>query len=169
MAGATAQLSVVSRRKRPTVAAGREADASQVAPSAPAAIPATPPAATDNTERRATGGALTGYSARIVRASPIQPRRFRRSRSRQRDTRRRNGSGTAATSGGEVRTLAMVSETVSPAKARRPVSNSKRTAPKAQMSERWSTRAPRACSEVTGLIENTQLVDSWRAQKVQKA
>jgi len=49
-------------------------------------------------------------------------------------------------SSSRVSTAAIVSGSVSAAKARRPVSISKRTAPKAQMSARLSTAPARACS-----------------------
>ena len=55
-------------------------------------------------------------------------------------------AGSALQSGSRLSTAASTSLTVSPAKSRWPVSISKSTTPKAQMSARLSTALPRACS-----------------------
>ena len=55
-------------------------------------------------------------------------------------------AGSRAQSGSFINTAASMSDTSSPSKARRPVSISKSTQPKAQMSVRLSTALPRACS-----------------------
>ena len=55
-------------------------------------------------------------------------------------------AGSAVQSGSDLMTSASVSDTSSPSKARRPVSSSNSTHPKAQMSARLSTGRPRACS-----------------------
>ena len=77
-------------------------------------------------------------------------RRVRTGRSRQRRTRRRIATGVedgnASRSGRPSRILATVSLTVAAPKAVRPASISYSTQPKAQISARWSTAAPRACS-----------------------
>ena len=55
-------------------------------------------------------------------------------------------AGDRSHSGSLIITAASVSDTVSPSNTRCPVSISKRTTPKAQMSARLSTGLPRACS-----------------------
>ena len=56
------------------------------------------------------------------------------------------GVGSFVQSGSRSRITAIVSDVVSPPNARRPVSISYSTHPKAQMSVRLSTALPRACS-----------------------
>ena len=97
-----------------------------------------------------TAGATSSSSASSIRASAMSCSRcfgsFCRQRPRSRRTRGGTPAGRAAKSGAVFRTAASRSETVSPSKSRRPVSISKRTTPKAQMSARLSTALPRACS-----------------------
>ena len=92
----------------------------------------------------------TRSGSRPTRASPMSRRRSLGSRSRQRSSRRRTAPGVSdgrpAHCGSRVRTAASTSLTVSPSKSFRPVSISKSTTPKAQMSARRSTAFPRACS-----------------------
>ena len=82
-------------------------------------------------------------SSNSIRASPISRTRCREFFSRHRCNRRRAAagvvSGSAVQSGSRSRIAAIVSETVSPAKACRPVSISYSTQPNAQMSVRLSS------------------------------
>ncbi len=98
--------------------------------------------------RSTTAGDSGSSSSR--RASPMALSRRRGSFSRQRRSRRRRGrgrsAGSASQSTSSLITLASVTEMSSPSKARRPVSISYSTTPKAQMSARRSTALPRACS-----------------------
>ena len=84
------------------------------------------------------------------RASPMSRRRCRGSRSRQRLISFARGAGVSAGSaphsGSFINTAASVVETSSPSNARRAVSSSYSTTPKAQMSARLSTTLPFACS-----------------------
>ena len=128
----------------------------------PTHIPKAPIAAAASTAGTASPGRLTGgceggcssgvapISSRTIRISPICCTRPRRSFVTQRRRSRRNLVGTpvgsAFQSGSRSRIAATVSETVSPGKARRPVSTSYKQHPKAQTSARRSTGLPRACS-----------------------
>ena len=87
-----------------------------------------------------------GMSSSHNQASPMSRSRFLGSFSRQRRSRRRACVGIRPKSGSLVATSMSVSETVSPANGRSPVSISYRMTPKAQMSARLSTSFPRACS-----------------------
>ena len=111
------------------------------------ATPDVPAAASDG--RDAVPAASSGVSS-AMRASPMSRRRRFGSRSRQRATSSRTRRGTSPgncdRSIGFDSTPETTSATDSPSNNRRPLSISKRTTPKAQMSARRSTGRPRACS-----------------------
>ena len=158
---ANAAAPVGERAKRVTRGVlGRVASQTPVPTAAPtttaAAVGITRRRQCERRVRRCEGARVLGCSAASEgsvitnSATDMSDMRSRRSFARQRWINIRTCEGTSAGSafhsGALFSTFASVSGRSSPAKARRPVNISYRTAPNAQMSDRLSAGLPRACS-----------------------